>query len=209
MALFLFCDNDAITSYDILGLLRKYLEFAFDKKRCRLDVTLNHAVRFVSGPWSRKEKREWKSRAKDRIENYFNGLSMRCYSDCGDTCPEGVSIRLNANFQETQSSSVAQTDVHYDRVGRSHEGKVDRFDPVDNDGRTIIHEAGHWLRMMHPGQFLDPKEELGSLRDYEADPGDIMGAGWEMRERNFNKAFCEQIPTNGDKQCTRWYAIER
>ena len=70
----------------------------------------------------------------------------------------------------------------------------------------IIHELGHMLGLKHPGQALptNRRPELNSDEDYYADASSLMGVGMDLRENDFQSAFCDHMPRSLESPCDRW-----
>lgn len=60
---------------------------------------------------------------------------------------------------------------------------------------VFLHELGHWLGLVHPGQKLEPgnRPARDSPADYEADYDSLMGRGMELREDDYNSIFCNHL----------------
>ena len=119
----------------------------------------------------------------------------------------GYEFRSNVS-KEMKSASLDRGSIYWHGT---QDGRKDPKNPGEIQ-QVIIHEVGHMLGLEHPGQTL-PLSELpnrkrpkqGSALDYEADYQSLMGRGMELRDYDFQRAFCNKIKWNECKDSNPWY----
>ena len=206
---------------DAIGLT----EYKFDKESCKLHVILRWRMVFVDGPfewdvWSEDDKKQWKSDAQDVATSYFRDIKYKCYPYCEDcqTCASGVSIEFQLKYVGALSKADSVVKVYHGNV-RAHTDldgtlylgsnpkepelkKSSRHPGYGFAQRSILHEIGHRLGLKHPGHELGV--EPNTPADYEADEPSLMGKGEVLREKDFDKAFCDHISVS-EEGCNPWH----
>lgn len=171
-------------------------------------------VHHNTGPWSKYKKQFWEIALVQLVKKYFEDLSLTCKrpTDCPNAPCEEVKGRVELKFvadaMNADVSFVAiDTEGHFRR--RSNTGRINWADVamVPTSDRTnvgsnpdtkqivFLHELGHWLGLVHPGQKLEPgnRPARNSPADYEADYDSLMGRGMKLREDDYNSIFCNHL----------------
>ncbi len=206
-------NNNPAISADQFGL--DPVKYDFDKSSCTLRVTVTLKLSFIGQAKSSEAQAYWKTTAKKQADKYFDNLPKKCTpsSEKCCICKDGVKIDLNLRYKTSALLfwvDAIKTKVHDDASYRSSadiphvtggkKADLDWADTEEQKGQIpLIHEMGHMLGLQHP-EYPGTK-----LRGYDADPNSLMGYGMEMRDDDFDTAFCSHIDT-GDKNCDPWGA---
>ena len=190
--------NDPINYADKLGLI----SYKFDKGNCTLNVSMTWRMTFNDWNLKSDEMDYYKWKAKKLVEDYFNNQKYACKPDAPNCpCPNGVKIKLEVryidgdsgyDFRIRVSSSELRSYVH----GGSRNVELDMSDIYTHTRQeVVVHEAGHMLGLNHPGNDLPKgkRPEPNSDEDYDTDADSLMGRGMDLRMKDFQKAFCNQI----------------
>jgi hypothetical protein len=183
----------------------------FDEENCNFFVTMTIKALFVrkhnflgfpaSPEWDEGHKQLWKSVAYLAVLQYFECLPLRCKPTNAAccVCKNGVKVRFSIQFIEDGKADVKAKVSSFtgDRSSAELAGDNANLDWDDPWGannaatpggkntiyqNTLIHEIGHLLGWVHPGQKLPTGQRAkpGSDADYYAKPQSLMGVGMEM-----------------------------
>ena len=221
-----FGNNNLVNVFDQLGLAFSAGKYTFDEEKCVLNVELSWRVSYINKTnfekWTSKKKDDWENKAKGAIQNYFNNLELKCYSENSGccVCRNGVSVNFKLVIERRGGGHPGTRTDYYPKVitdGKSRsetipgirEANLDIDDVLPqskgakNEQIPIIHEVGHQLGLPHPGGWGNDK------KDYEADIESLMGGGMTMREADFSFVFCSKIKIRDKKKgknCSKWKA---
>ena len=122
-------------------------------------------------------------------------------------CPAGIKVNFELSYDGgmpvnvdrkvggRSKASTASGDLDFDDWQPSTSVAKKGPGRGEYSQRPVLHEIGHMLGLIHPG--VGPGIPAGDDREYDADPGSLMGRGEIMRLDDFQFSFCDQIATPG------------
>ena len=118
---------------------------------------------------------------KNKLYNQYDYLGLISYRLNEDTCEFSLTLHRKLQFIPSPGKNAWTENEKYSQV-------------------TFLHETGHMLGLSHPGHPEKNKAAPGSEADYEIDTESLMGFGNKLRQKDFQKAFCNRISKSMKKR---------